>query len=244
MPEWVDRGLSIGVLAADNGEIVRTKRLLAGVLWVSLPVTVLSASQLAVVFKAPLAGITVATGFLFSALSLLILRRWPSSYPRVTHLPVCNAILISAALVVMAGGFLASAVNAVWGFVAVLGALAVFGDRRASFWLWFFISSQLAAIAWANQIEPVYEIGNVEYVAVFNLLVVVVFVFYLMFYYVRQRAFLLEESDGLLRNILPAEIADRLKASELTIADDFESASILFADVGWHDSNRPSRPAR
>jgi class 3 adenylate cyclase len=42
---------------------------------------------------------------------------------------------------------------------------------------------------------------------------------------------LLEEWDDLLRNILPTEIAERLKASSDTIAEDFHNASVLFADV-------------
>ncbi|NNL98906.1 MAG: adenylate/guanylate cyclase domain-containing protein [Acidimicrobiia bacterium] len=40
-----------------------------------------------------------------------------------------------------------------------------------------------------------------------------------------------ERSEQLLLNILPAEIADRLKAGEEGIADRFESATVLFADV-------------
>lgn len=231
MPGLVDRALSIAVLPGDSPEVVRTKRLLAGVLWVSLPITVLSSVQLALVFDAPVAGLTVGSAFVSVMASLLILWRRPSTYPAVTHLPVGNSILISAALAVMAGGLVASSVNAVWGFVAVLAALAVFADRRATFWLWFFIGSQVVAAAWASQVEPIYEVTDIEYVTTFNLLVVVVFVYYMMLYYVRQRAFLLEQSDGLLRNILPDDIADRLKTSEDTIADDYEAASILFADI-------------
>jgi len=231
MPGWVDRALSLAVLADDDQETLRTKRLMAGVLWVSLPVTLISATQLAVVADAPAAGLTVATAFLTFALALLIWWRWPTTYPNIAHLPVANAILISAALVVMAGGLLASGVNSVWGLVAVLAALAVFGDWRATFWLWFFIFSQAVAAVWANQVEPVYEVTNIEFVAIFNLVVVIIFVYYMMLYYVRQRASLLAQSDGLLRNILPGEIADRLKTSDETIADDYDSASILFADI-------------
>jgi len=35
MPDWVERALSIGVLSDDDQETTRTKRLMAGVLWVS-----------------------------------------------------------------------------------------------------------------------------------------------------------------------------------------------------------------
>lgn len=56
---------------------------------------------------------------------------------------------------------------------------------------------------------------------------------------INRRAFALERelaiekqrSETLLLNILPASIASRLKASDATIADDFSSASVLFADI-------------
>jgi class 3 adenylate cyclase len=40
-----------------------------------------------------------------------------------------------------------------------------------------------------------------------------------------------QRSETLLLNILPAKIAERLKATEATIADDFPSATVLFADI-------------
>jgi len=40
-----------------------------------------------------------------------------------------------------------------------------------------------------------------------------------------------EQSDALLLNILPAPIAERLKASSALIADRFEAVSVLFADI-------------
>ena len=64
----------------------------------------------------------------------------------------------------------------------MLAALAVFADRRASFWLWVFSASQVVAAAWGSQIEPIYEVTNVEYVATFNLLVFIVFVYYMMLF--------------------------------------------------------------
>jgi class 3 adenylate cyclase len=40
-----------------------------------------------------------------------------------------------------------------------------------------------------------------------------------------------DRSDRLLRNILPVPIAERLKQSHVLIADDFEEATVLFADI-------------
>ncbi|NIO60061.1 MAG: hypothetical protein GTO33_12150, partial [Acidobacteria bacterium] len=50
-------------------------------------------------------------------------------------------------------------------------------------------------------------------------------------YFVRQRDRFQQESDDLLHNILPDEIATRLKTDTSMIADDFPHASVLFADV-------------
>jgi adenylate cyclase len=40
-----------------------------------------------------------------------------------------------------------------------------------------------------------------------------------------------QKSESLLMNILPSSIAERLKAADEPIADHFDSASVLFADV-------------
>jgi guanylate cyclase len=62
--------------------------------------------------------------------------------------------------------------------------------------------------------------------------------FALLYFFVRQKDQALhllrleqEKSESLLLNILPREVADRLKSGEDTIADSYESASILFADM-------------
>jgi len=231
LPGWLDRALSVALTPNDSLETARTKRLTAGVLWASIPVTLASASQLAFMSEAPIAAWTVASLIVTAVATLTILRARPSTYPNVVHLILCHAILTSAILSVMAGGLLASSVNAVWGFVAVVASLAVFGDRRATFWLWFFVASQVVASAWGAQIEPLYVIADPEITALFNLSVVAVFVYFMMYYYVRQRVLLLDQSDALLHNILPDAIARRLKTSNDLIADEFDSASVLFADV-------------
>jgi adenylate cyclase len=52
-----------------------------------------------------------------------------------------------------------------------------------------------------------------------------------MAYFVRQRDRFQRESDDLLHNILPDEVAGRLKVGAALIADTYESTSVLFADV-------------
>ena len=66
---------------------------------------------------------------------------------------------------------------------------------------------------------------------VLNIGAVTSIIFGLLYYFVGQRNFFQERSESLLLNILPQSIADKLKADTQTIADQFSSASILFADV-------------
>jgi guanylate cyclase len=56
-------------------------------------------------------------------------------------------------------------------------------------------------------------------------------VFTLLAVFAKQRQDAQERADGLLINVLPRSIAERLKSEPQTIADSFSEASILFADV-------------
>ena len=230
MPELLDRALSGAIAPGDGPETIRTKRLLSGALLVSLPIIAFSVIQL-VILGAPVAGAVIAIAFVTNLACLAVMSVRPESYPGIMHMIALINIAISAAEIVIVGGLLASGVNSVWGLVAVIGALAVFGDRRANLWLAFYLVVNVVAVIVSSRVEPIESLPNADYIALFNLLAVVVFVYGVLFYYVRQRAILLDQSDSLLRNVLPDEVADRLKTSSATIAESFDDASILFADV-------------
>jgi adenylate cyclase len=230
LPPLLDRGLSIAVTPDDSLEAVRNKRLLTGALWVALPTIVLSMVQF-LLLRAPIAALLLGAPFLAVVTALLVMWLRPSAFPGVLHLVVGVTVLTSMGPVLLFGGLVASGGNAIWGLIAVLGAVVIFADRRAIVWLAVYLSAAIVTAVVGTRIDPVYTLENAEFVAVRNLVVVILFVFFLLFYYVRQRAILLAESDVLLRNVLPDVIAERLKRSGERIAESFESASILFADV-------------
>jgi guanylate cyclase len=231
LPAWLDRAVSIAVLPTDSPDVRQTKRLLTGILWATIPATALSMVQFAVVEGAPEMALVVLPPGLTSIVTLLIVSWRPTSYPHIAHLPVGVTLLSSAIAVALGGGFLGSAGNAMWGIVAVLGAAAVFGDRRATAWLWVFIVAMVASSWIGAHTEPVIVFEHAERAATFNFVAVTLFIFFMVMYYVRQRTVLLGQSERLLRNILPSPIAERLKAEDGIIADDFAAASVLFADV-------------
>jgi guanylate cyclase len=133
---------------------------------------------------------------------------------------------------VLLGGILEAEFTIAWTILAVIGALIAL-DRRAAF-VWFLVvvvSMVLAAVlpAW---IEPVTETDPAPLSSLMGTLIgLAVFSYAGMAYFVRQRDRFQQESDDLLHNILPDEIATKLKTDHSMIADDFKAASVLFADV-------------
>lgn len=231
LPRWLDRLLSVAIVPEDTQDVRRTKRLLTGILWASIPTTILSMVQFALVEGEPDMAMVVLLPGIAAPVTLAIVIRHPATYPNIAHLPIAVTVGVSYLVVALGGGFLASAGNAYWGLVAVLGAAAVFGDGRATAWAWAYVIG-MACASWVGlRIDPLFEFAHPERAAVFNLTVVSLFIFFMVMYYVRQRASLLAQSERLLRNILPAEVAERLKVDEDVIADEYEQASILFADV-------------
>jgi guanylate cyclase len=118
----------------------------------------------------------------------------------------------------------------------------VFSDVRAASrwyvaWVVVFLGSGIAGELLGG-VSPAVPVWFTSTMLALNVTVGGTIVFTLLAVFASQRrdalAALREEqsrSESLLLNILPRSIADRLKAQTQTIADQFSSASILFADV-------------
>lgn len=139
------------------------------------------------------------------------------------------------------GGFISSSGVILWSFTAPLGALLFLGRRSATRWFAAF----LALIVLAALLDPLVadktdQIPQWVIVAFFvnNILGVTGTSYLLLWYFVRERdraavmiAAERERSERLLLNVLPAPIADRLKAGEAVIADGAADVGVLFADI-------------
>jgi adenylate cyclase len=138
------------------------------------------------------------------------------------------------------GGWLATGGVGLWGILAPLGAL-VFRDVRSGIrwfvvWLLAFVGSGLAASLLGGKSPLPAWFSNL--MLGLNISVGGLIVFTLLALFAQQRHDALvalrsaqERAENLLLNILPASIAERLKESPHTIADQFSAASVLFADV-------------
>jgi adenylate cyclase len=138
------------------------------------------------------------------------------------------------------GGMLPTGGVGLWGILAPLGAL-VFrgvgsGIRWFIAWAALFLGSGIAAIVLGYP-SPMPEWFSSLMLAL-NVTVGGTIVFTLLALFARQREEALsalhvehDRAESLLLNILPGPIAERLKTSHERIADQFTSASVLFADV-------------
>ena len=138
------------------------------------------------------------------------------------------------------GGFLASGGVGLWGVLAPLGAL-VFGGLRAGVrWYIAFLAVFLTSgiVGEALGITSPLPAWFRSTMLALNVVVGGTIVFTLLALFAKQRQDALvalrseqDKAESLLLNILPRSIAEKLKASPQTIADQFTAASILFADV-------------
>jgi adenylate cyclase len=230
LPSFVDRAISIAVLPEDDEETRRTKRLITGAFWISV---VVPWPQIADLMRAdaPLAAATIGVSFVTAVVVLVILFVQPRWFTGAFHLVAVANLAIAVTMTLLFGGFLASAINFTYAVIVVFGAIVVLADWRAMAWLAIWIVALVASVLGATVIEPRYVYPNPEAGAVITFLIILVFASVVFFYYTRQRKELLRVSDDLLRNILPTPIAERLKVSDVMIADEYDDASVLFADV-------------
>ncbi len=141
---------------------------------------------------------------------------------------VLASTVVQAAL---QGGLVASGLEPIFGIGIVILILILFGIRTAAWWFAAFVATVALTVAVPNWVDPIYVVETPEVEIAVTVVSLGVIVFLAMIYFVRQRDRFQKESDDLLHNILPDEIATRLKSDNTLIADDYESASVLFADM-------------
>jgi guanylate cyclase len=101
--------------------------------------------------------------------------------------------------------------------------------------LWF--AAYAALVLLSGFLEPYMKLTNniseekISLFFVFNLIGVGSLIFLMVYYFVGKKNLFQDRSEALLLNILPKEIVAILKEDHRTIAEHFDNASILFADI-------------
>lgn len=150
-------------------------------------------------------------------------------------------LLLPAVLQASLGGYVASSAMVLWAIFTPLAALALLGLRRSIPWMVAYAAEVVVLAAFdARLAQSPAELPGGFAVAFFalNILGVTVSAFVMLGYFVdrsdRARVALeaeQERSERLLLNVLPAPIAERLKAEHGVIAEHYAEVSVLFADL-------------
>ncbi len=179
----------------------------------------------------PGVGVVDFSAALIGVIGLVVLRLKPDWFVGIANAALFFLLVEVLAATVILGGLVPSEMVVLFGLLVVLGALIVLSVRAAFWWFLAFVFTVVLAVVLPEWIEPLHVVEGSGSGIAFTLVGVTAFVFAAMAYFVRQRDRFQTESDDLLHNILPDEIARRLKSDKTMIADDYESASVLFADV-------------
>jgi adenylate cyclase len=172
------------------------------------------------------------TGIIAVTVGALIALHWkPHWFVVIVNLLLVTVFVVQLVQTALFGGLLESGLVVVYGLIIVLAALIALGIRAASWWFAAFVASIVYATLIRDWIDPIYARPDPAADAAFALIAAGVVTYAVLVYFVRQRDRFQKQSDDLLHNILPDKVASRLKAGTMMIADSFESASVLFADV-------------
>ena len=157
-------------------------------------------------------GAVLLSFALISVIALVVLRLKPGWFVGIVYVMLILQVVEPLVETVTQGGLAPSGMVILYGILAVLGALIVLSVRKA-FWAFLaFVFTVLLAMVLPNWIEPLTANDADDVGIAINTIVATTFVFAGMAYFVRQRDRFQQESDDLLHNILPDEIATRLKS--------------------------------
>jgi guanylate cyclase len=188
----------------------------------------------------PLSAAIPATFQVGTALGLVALARWGHfAVFRTTQFVMF--LVLPALLQASLGGFVASSGMVLWAMFTPLAALALLGLRRSVPWLVLYFAEVLVLGLVDHRLaqSPAELPGGIAIAFfVLNILGVTLSAFVMLGYFVeqRERARMAleaeqERSERLLLNVLPAPIAQRLKAEHGVIAEHYDAVSVLFADL-------------
>lgn len=236
---WAERIARVAGLDAQREASIRPALLVVSALGMSLGGVIWSVFLEAM--NAP-SALPITLGYPALTLVNLAALRLTGGYVRFRTLQLLLTLLLPFGVQVAMGGFTNSSAVVVWSLLAPLGAVLYTDLREARWWFAAFLGVLLLGAA----LEPLSSTeGELPHhwrtvFFVMNLLVPTLLAFLLMTYFVSEKDRALDlladeqqETRRLLLNVLPESVADRLRdaAEDEVIAEQFDSVTVLFADI-------------
>ncbi|HEU0248648.1 MAG TPA: adenylate/guanylate cyclase domain-containing protein [Gaiellaceae bacterium] len=228
----------LGADPRDDDDLRARKALLVLISVLILPVAALWGA-LYLALGSPVGVVPlVYFGVLLGAIAVFSRTR---DFPWLLRVGQVDILLAPTLSMIPLGGFLDSGGVGLWGILAPLAALVFSDVGSAARWYVAFLVVFLGSGIAGEVVGPIWPPPPDWFTSTMlalNIAVGGTIVFVLLAVFASQRraalAALRQEqakAENLLLNILPRSIADKLKAQTQPIADQFGSASILFADV-------------
>ena len=239
---WIDRAVArlaaMGSDPSDDEDTRLRKGLLVLLAMLILPIS-LTWAFLFVAVAGSWTGYLAVVYFAVSLTSIAVFIRTKND--RVfLRIQLLDILLLPTISMTFLGGFLGSGTVGLWGILAPLGALIFEGLASGIVWFAAFEVVFVVAGVAGLMAGPLSVVSDdfLNLILAANVTIGAVVVFTLLAVFAQQRLTALaalrtehDRAESLLLNILPGSIAERLKASPTTIADQFTDASVLFADV-------------
>ncbi len=235
---WLERLLRIGEHAEDTEEIRVRKRYLSMLAFFILPAGLVWG---AIYWWGgePYAAMVPWGYAVLSATSILIFAA-TANYGIFRVAEVGLILVAPFILGLILGGFVNSSAVILWSLLAPVGALIFYGEREATLWFIAYLGLIGLSVALQPSLRADNNLPQWLKFAFFllNISAISGVAFFLLNAFIGERNKALaqvrverDKSEKLLLNILPKEIAPRLKDTTTTIADSYDCASVLFADI-------------
>jgi class 3 adenylate cyclase len=228
----LERLALIGAVSGDADEVRVQKVTLT---LAAVTVTVLSVVWVGTYFVLglPLSAAIPFAYQVFSVASLVAFAR-TKDYRLFRFSQIVLMLLLPFLLQWSLGGYVASSAVSLWALIGVFGALFFYSARQAVPWFVGFVALTVAsglADPLISRTPAAIPATLVEAFFVLNIVGVSLTAYLMLQYAVRERDAALAQSEGLLLNVLPRSIAERLKRKPGVIAERYEDVTVLFADV-------------
>jgi len=228
---------AIGADPRDDEQTKQGKSLLVLTSVLILPIAVVWGS-LYLIFGSPVGYVPFVYALVL--LGAIIAFARTRNFALLLRVNLVDILLAPTLSMVPLGGFLPSGGVGLWGILAPVGALVFSGPRAGLRWFFAYLAVFISSGVAGQIVGPVSTLPQAFTSTMLGLNVAVggAFVFILLATFLGQRDRAIdalareqERSEQLLLNVLPREIAPRLKAGESPIADAYDDATVLYADI-------------
>lgn len=245
LPAWARRLVDAGLSPDDDPESRLRKRMLLLVVLITTTVITATVIGTIAVGDARSTATPVVYGVVSAIGVLHFVRTKRSAF--LLYSQLLMVLLLPAVQQWLLGGFVASASSVLYSVNAALLAVVLVGPSRARWWFLAFAGVVVLSGLLDGWLTRTVTPADVPIVLFFVVTIITVglLAWLPLAFFVEARRLLIAEldaknaelareqqrSESLLLNVLPAEIAERLKSGEHPIADRYDEVAVLFADI-------------